>query len=297
MSTSEETLDLNGNFASRIKVLFVGSCLMSSLIWYSMRCRAKLLSKLLRKVYPFSLTKSQTFSLFIVFTSPITLTIGEVAKPEAMNRIRNIDFVYDLKLDYYWKIIFSLIHLHMTYLLYPSWTNIVTFLYCLLCQRISVMLSHLTARVRNYSPEEFTATQQKDILKQQSRLADVVQLMQKVFSVPSFLISVASFSSCIIVIAIMVNNLFQGMSYAALIQWIFMITHSFGGLLACLWMAGRLPMEAEILRTEFRKKMRQRLLSVGKSDGIRFENELVENSNFVLSGCGIVYFQRSSIAA
>ncbi|GBO24233.1 hypothetical protein AVEN_268900-1 [Araneus ventricosus] len=159
------------------------------------------------------------------------------------------------------------------------------------------MLSHLTVRIRNYSPEEFTVIQQKEVLKHQSRLADVAQLLQEVFSVPSFLIAVAHFSNCIIVIAVMVDKFFQGSHYVFLIQWIFMITNSCGGLLACLWMAGRLPMEAGILHETFRKKMRQRLLSVGRKDETRYEKELAEKSNFVLSGCGIVYFQRSSIAA
>ncbi|GBN31476.1 hypothetical protein AVEN_211399-1 [Araneus ventricosus] len=133
------------------------------------------------------------------------------------------------------------------------------------------MLSRLSAKIRSYSPKEFTAAQQKDVLKHQSRLSDVVQPLQNVFSVPSFLISVAHFSNCIIINALTVNNFFQNKHYAEVIQWIFMITHSFGGLLSCLWIAGRLPMEAEILQEEFRKKMRQRLLIVSKNDEIRFE--------------------------
>ncbi|GBN31473.1 hypothetical protein AVEN_211396-1 [Araneus ventricosus] len=170
-------------------------------------------------------------------------------------------------------------------------------MYCLVGQRVSTMLSHLTARIRNYSPEEFTATQQKDVLKHQSKLADVVQLLQKVFSVPSFLISVTHFSNCIICIAAIVKKFYQDEHYSLVIAWVFMMAHSFGGLLACLWIAGSLPVEAGALQEEFRKKMRQRLLSVSKSDEIRFEVELVKKSNFVLSGCGIIYFQRSSIAA
>ncbi|KAF8771363.1 hypothetical protein HNY73_018796 [Argiope bruennichi] len=243
------------------------------------------------------MTKRQNFLFIFIFGSSLALAILEVLKPDKIRSINNFDSFYGYKVNHCWEIIYPFLYYWMAYLLCPTWVNIVTFLYCLMCQHVSSMLSRLSSRIRNCSPEEFTATQQKDILKHQSKLADVVQLIQKVFSVPSFLISVTHYGICIVAIAIIVHKSFKDLHYIVVIHWTFSITNSFGGLLACLWIAGRLPVEAGILQEEFRKMIRQRLLLTGESEKICFENVLVEKSNFILSGYGIFNFQRNCIAA
>ncbi|KAF8774205.1 hypothetical protein HNY73_016783 [Argiope bruennichi] len=288
MGKPVQTLELNGSFVSRIQLLSTCSAIVSSFIWHSVRRRKKFLSILLAQVYP-RLTKRQIFSFMFIFGSSFALAIIEVKKEEEINKFNSFDSFYGFKFNHFWTIIFTFLQYYMGYLLCPTWTNIIAFLYCLMCHHISSMLSRLASQIQKYSPEEFTAIRQKDILEHQSKLADVVQLMQKVFSVPSFIISVTHFTNCIVAIAIFAHRFFTELHYTVVLHWVFNITNSIGGLLACLWIAGRLPVEAEILQEEFRKKSRQRLLSNGKSEEICFENALVGKSNFILSGCAFLY--------
>ncbi|GIY80480.1 uncharacterized protein CEXT_642121 [Caerostris extrusa] len=102
--------------------------------------------------------------------------------------------------------------------------------------------------------------------------------MQKLFSIPSFLISAAHFLDCITVLGLiaMESDIFIAHPIT-FIQLVLLIVNSFGGLLSCLWMAGGLPMEADKLHEAFCEKLQQRLLFVGKVDKIRIENSLQKN--------------------
>ncbi|GFY58808.1 uncharacterized protein TNIN_274641 [Trichonephila inaurata madagascariensis] len=80
-------------------------------------------------------------------------------------------------------------------------------------------------------------------------------------------------------------------------EWILLFMNSFCGLLAILWKAGNLPIEAENLKRVYRRKCRQKLLSENKVCELRSEMDLIDTSNFVLSGCTIIYFYRSSLLA
>ncbi|GBN27738.1 hypothetical protein AVEN_175059-1 [Araneus ventricosus] len=77
---------------------------------------------------------------------------------------------------------------------------------------------------------------------------------------------------------------------------VMMFVNSFGGLLVCLWIAGGLPVEEKRMKDAFRKKIQQRRLSRLSVDAICLEEEMSEKSDFVLSGCDIIHFRRSSIA-
>ncbi|GFS31951.1 hypothetical protein TNIN_226991 [Trichonephila inaurata madagascariensis] len=52
-------------------------------------------------------------------------------------------------------------------------------------------------------------------------------------------------------------------------------------MLAVLWKAGSLPIEAEKLKRAYRRKCHQKLIS-GNKAGERFETDLIDTSNFVL---------------
>ncbi|GFW16410.1 transposable element Tcb1 transposase [Trichonephila clavipes] len=65
--------------------------------------------------------------------------------------------------------------------------------------------------------------------------------------------------------------------------------------LAYFWFVGGLPIAMDSFREEFRSKLQQRLLSMGRTDEIDFEKGLYQKPSFVLSGCDVFYFRRSSI--
>ncbi|GFU31145.1 hypothetical protein NPIL_313171 [Nephila pilipes] len=80
-----------------------------------------------------------------------------------------------------------------------------------------------------------------------SRVEDALHCTQKVFSLPSFLMFVAHFCTCITVLASIVvfkPDLNSNMQ----LVWILLLINSFCGLVAILWKAGSLPIEAEKLK-------------------------------------------------
>ncbi|GFQ72175.1 uncharacterized protein TNCT_575551 [Trichonephila clavata] len=78
-------------------------------------------------------------------------------------------------------------------------------------------------------------------------------------------------------------------------EWVLLFMNSSFGLLAILWKAGNLPIEAEKLKIAYRRKCREKLVSENKVGELRSEIDLIDTSNFVLSGCNIIYFYRSSL--
>ncbi|GFW03693.1 uncharacterized protein TNCV_2538041 [Trichonephila clavipes] len=129
-----------------------------------------------------------------------------------------------------------------------------------------------------------------------SKLENDLNLIQEVFSVPSFLICVSHFCSCIAILAVVVYVM-PDISYSMQIEWILYLINSSCGLLGILWSAGNLPIEAEKLKRAYRSKCHQKLLSRNKVRELRSEADLIDTSNFILSGCNIIYFYRSSLLA
>ncbi|GFR08261.1 uncharacterized protein TNCT_590351 [Trichonephila clavata] len=79
-------------------------------------------------------------------------------------------------------------------------------------------------------------------------------------------------------------------------QWVSLLINSSTSMLAILWMAGSLPVEAEKLKRAYKRKCHQKVI-FGNKIGERFETDLIDASNFVLSACSIIYFYRSTLLA
>ncbi|GFU52616.1 uncharacterized protein NPIL_36291 [Nephila pilipes] len=68
-------------------------------------------------------------------------------------------------------------------------------------------------------------------------------------------------------------------------------------LIAILWTAGGLPVEQHKLNEAFYKKGHSRFLIVRSSEEPQCRRELLDKPNFVLNGCNIFFYTRSSILA
>ncbi|GIY10521.1 hypothetical protein CDAR_215101 [Caerostris darwini] len=184
------------------------------------------------------------------------------------------------------------------FFIYPTWINLVVMLFSVICLHVSRLIRLLRVDIERCSLTEFTTLKQVEIEKYVMKISGVVKLLQKVLSVPSFLLSTAHLCTCIPTLGMLVLPGGLSMPAVALGLMVFMFTNSFGGLLAYLWIAGGLPIEADRLKEVFRSKLLQARLSangVGEAcpNGMKF----LKVSNFELSGCEIVYFRRSSILA
>ncbi|GFS87192.1 uncharacterized protein NPIL_265501 [Nephila pilipes] len=82
-------------------------------------------------------------------------------------------------------------------------------------------------------------------------------------------------------------------------QWqlILLLMNTFCGLVAILWKAGSLPIEAEKLKKTFRRKCRKKFLSEKKVREIQFQTDLIDTTDFAMSGCNVIYFYRSTLLA
>ncbi|GFQ77929.1 uncharacterized protein TNCT_481561 [Trichonephila clavata] len=130
-----------------------------------------------------------------------------------------------------------------------------------------------------------------------STIEDALKLTQTVFSVPTFLVCTSYFGNCISVLAILVFiKIDTEIKFFMRFQWASLLIFSSTGMLAILWKAGSLPIEAEKLKKAYRRKCHQKLI-FGNKVGEHFETDLIDTSNFVLSACNIIYFYRSTLLA
>ncbi|GBN26852.1 hypothetical protein AVEN_162504-1 [Araneus ventricosus] len=194
------------------------------------------------------------------------------------------------------RIIFNFVQSSLWAFIYPTSVNLIVLLYCFVCQNFCRQINRITRDIRECRVQNFTLSKQANISAQEARIGDLLHLTQRVFSVPSFLISAAHFCSCITVLGSLILDASTYIkNYTLLCQSVLLFLNSSGGLLACLWTAGGFTLAEHQLKDAFRRKMRERLHLFGKVDEECFQNELLQKPSFLMSGCGIVYFQRSSI--
>ncbi|GFR02304.1 uncharacterized protein TNCT_54491 [Trichonephila clavata] len=285
------------DFYMKIAILQLIWYVMSSLIWYTLRRKRKqltILLRILRKTNYLACTRSQTLVLALICCTPFFFAILTGISNTATKK----GTVYGFQIDPSIYIVIKCIKYFSNVSVYPTWINFVTFLYCLICQGVCKLMRSLVSEVHFCPREEFTLAMRTNILTQVTRIKHILGLVQKVFFVPSFLVCVIHFCSCITVLvaAMFIKNVTDPTTH---LKMVCLFINSFCGLLACLWTAGRLPIEGEKLRTGFRKKLCQKYLQgPGNSFSVNcLEGELIDPSSFLLTGCYIVYFRRSSILA
>ncbi|GFY77836.1 uncharacterized protein TNIN_352721 [Trichonephila inaurata madagascariensis] len=279
----------------RASILHFNCYVISAIVWYALRQKRKNLTsllKILRKRYTLTLTKPQILVLLFIYSSAIIVLVLFFTS----HSLKNEWYIYEIKTNYTIFSIVNCIRILLQIFIYPIFTNLVAFLYCFICQSICDLVTHFTSEIRVCPFEEFTVRRQTDILRKMSGIENALNLTQKVFSVPSFLISVSHFCSCIAILAVEIY-LKDDLQLHRQIEWFLIFMNSFCGLLAILWKAGSLPIEAEKLKRTYRIKFRQKLLSENKVGELHSEMDLIDTSNFVLSGCNIIYFYRSSLLA
>ncbi|GFS59902.1 uncharacterized protein TNIN_370431 [Trichonephila inaurata madagascariensis] len=165
----------------------------------------------------------------------------------------------------------------------------------MLCQRLCGLINHLTTKVEKCPLDKFTVSAQSNILKLKTRIDDVMILMQKMLYLPSFLACILNFCSCCCAVAWLALGYNKESDESLFTLFSLFLIISVASQLAYFWFVGGLPIALDAFREEFCKKVQHRLLSVGRTEEIDFEKGLYQKPSFVLSGCDVFYFRRSSI--
>ncbi|GFQ69477.1 uncharacterized protein TNCT_175121 [Trichonephila clavata] len=78
---------------------------------------------------------------------------------------------------------------------------------------------------------------------------------------------------------------------------VFYGTPNLVSLLVLLWIAGSIPVEQHKLKVAFYKRAHSRFLTIFTSEEPQCKREILEKTDFVLNGCSIFSYTRSSILA
>ncbi|KAF8794501.1 hypothetical protein HNY73_002476 [Argiope bruennichi] len=288
----------NKNFLLKIHVLQMMTYVMSILTWYAMRQKRKLftsLVSLMNNAHPFKLAKFEKFILFFICSTPIIFAFTIAIGITFLEQDQYIKYGSIMNL-YLRGTVLTLKHL-ITSLVFPTWANLLVLIYYRLCKTVCLMIRDLTEEIEKCSVQDFTPSKQANIINQELKINRVVQYLQEIFSVSSFLLSIAHFGICISVLGLLFKITIANISLHFAITLLLNLANSFAGLMTCLWMAGGLPVEASKFKEAFRRKINQRLMFLHEEEDIFFEKCLPDISSYLLSGCNIIYFQRSSILA
>ncbi|GBN26855.1 hypothetical protein AVEN_162506-1 [Araneus ventricosus] len=281
-----------------LSLLHLSTYFLGTLIWFSMRRQRKRLPKLLRSVsksQSFFFTKFQKVFFYLTCSVPFLCLTQEVLKQTISNKT-DFYYVYGFQVNFYVLILVNSLAWILHSFIYPTYPNLVSLLYSSLCLHVCRKLSLITDDIESCSAEEFTISRQRDILGREAQIERLVLFIQKIFSAPSFLIATAQFSACTSIFgAFIVDSKIYTQDYVVLNQLVVVFLSSSGGLLACLWAAGGLPIEEDRFKDTFRRKTKQRLQLVNGKNERYIQNQILEKPTFVLSGCEIIYFRRSSI--
>ncbi|GBL65294.1 hypothetical protein AVEN_218596-1 [Araneus ventricosus] len=138
---------------------------------------------------------------------------------------------------------------------------------------------------------------QFDILKSKAMVDDVLKNIQNAFSLPSLFIIIANLLSCGIVIAWFLSYDFENFEYYMIIRSVFTGVNSFGCLIYVIWIAGGLPIQLQNLKEAFFEKAHSRLLLTRNLEESKLKTELLEQPDFLFTGCDILSYKRSTVLA
>ncbi|GBN88187.1 hypothetical protein AVEN_245095-1 [Araneus ventricosus] len=280
-------------------LIFMNTYILGLFIFLEMRRKRMFMSVLLRmlqEVQPHA-EKKKTCNLF--YSICIAHVIPIVLHASSKFRAQTAWFLAYCNLinDPHNQVLLILLKGTANSILYPIFPTLVLFFLCMLCQRICYEIRHLTSEISKVSPNEFTVSKQVDILRSYRKVEDILNILQNLFYSSSFFICMANFCFCCTQIGWVVGIYGLENDWTLLTLFFLQLACSAASLLACLWVVGGLPIEMQVFIKEFLQKIEHRTMLRGREDEVNFGRRLDEKSVFVLSGCDIIHFERSSILA
>ncbi|GIY29866.1 uncharacterized protein CEXT_710481 [Caerostris extrusa] len=171
----------------------------------------------------------------------------------------------------------------------------VALLYCVLCQCCTSALANITQEILQLKPKQFSPHKQLDILRRKAKIDDILGKLQNIFSLPIFFLIAGNFLTCGSVIGKHLNYGTQQYRSYHIKESSFYGISSFCCLTATLWVAGGVSNQFQKLKEAFHKKEKLRLLNVTSLDEPTLKKGYFEETDFVFTGCDIIFYKRSTI--
>ncbi|GFS67513.1 uncharacterized protein NPIL_184381 [Nephila pilipes] len=282
------------NAQKKLIAAYLSFPIVCALVWCEMRCKRKLITSLVQNVQMVNSSfyeKVINFAVLINYFMSLlvpTILISTVINPKFLTF-----FTYGYELKNSWILCVIGILKGLLYcMLYPCVTNIVAIFYISLCWNCSVDLNNLVKDIAKYTPEEFEQSKQLDILKKKAKICRHLQSIQTVFSVPMFLIIVANFLMCSCLIGgVLINIKFAEDDMIFIVYF----ANAILCLITSLWVAGSVPVEMSRFKETFHQTTHERLLYYHETEELHLKMDLITEPDFVLTGCNILPFRRSTI--
>ncbi|GBN94464.1 hypothetical protein AVEN_147356-1 [Araneus ventricosus] len=177
---------------------------------------------------------------------------------------------------------------------FPTYANMVTLLYCILCFRCSKMLNKLSQEVTECPLELFTPSKRFEVIKEKSKIDEILSLIQDIFSLPTFAIVVANLFMCFSILSIYLDSRIEEDEMGIKV-FLLNASNSFGCLVFILWMAGKVNIEDQIFKEAFHTKVKQRMIVVKTHEKFQSEKLLLAKPDFVFTGWNVFSYRRNSI--
>ncbi|GFQ97892.1 uncharacterized protein TNCT_213381 [Trichonephila clavata] len=269
-------------------------------VYFAMYCRRNALMATLQKLSEISKSsneKTVNFITILIFCLPaIYSSLQTLVFDDDPWLSRFEAYGYDIESHSAMLLLISIKSFFYT-VVHPAFTCLVSLLQCVLCQRCSSLISNLTHKVMQVSPEDFGPSRQMDILRRKAKIDDVLHDIQYIFSVSSLFTTGVNFLMCGSMIGWILHTGLSMLPRYAIVEIVFYFITDFCSLIFVLWMAGNVPIELKKLKHEFYKKVRLRLLHDEYRDENQLKGELFGESEFTFSGCDIISLKRNMILA
>ncbi|GFU22216.1 uncharacterized protein NPIL_455691 [Nephila pilipes] len=231
--------------------------------------------------------------VLITFALPIMYSITTTLVSDKTSTSKFYAYGYEFK-SIKTQIIVISMKTFLMFLIHSTFPFLIAILFCILCLSCSSSFNCLTQKVLQYPPEEFGPKEQIDVLKQKAKIDDILDNIQDIFSLPSFLVIMTNLLSCCIVLGMNLNDI---NSKARITSVLFFGIPNLVSLIAVLWTAGGLLVEQHKLKGAFYKKVHMRFLMLRCSEDLQCKREIRDKPDFVFNGCNIFSYTRSSILA
>ncbi|GFU26939.1 uncharacterized protein NPIL_675311, partial [Nephila pilipes] len=247
----------------------------SLVIWICMRRKRKKMNILLRNlrfVPAPAHEKIFNFLLLIIIAMPLvySTTFTIYCKERFFSKL----LAYGNELESRSvKVLVIWIKKYLEFLIFPTFPLLVSFLYSTLSLRCSLFLTILTEEIAKYSTHAFGPEEQRDILRRKAKIDDILDIIQEIFSVPSYFFILGYFVSCCRALAWnLTYRVKTPIQLLTLIDGVIILI----SLNAILWVSGGLPENINKLKEAFYKKTHRRIIFVGTSGEPDLRKELLD---------------------
>ncbi|GFU33337.1 uncharacterized protein NPIL_173841 [Nephila pilipes] len=289
-------VNFKSGIALKSNILFMLSLFFNLVMWHSLRNKRKKMItvlRILKELCPIIYNRRTNLMVLIISSFPLIYSLTFILLCDKAKASKFYAYGYELK-SVIAQIIVICLKTFLLFLVYPTFHLLIAALFCNLCYRCSSCFHSLTQKILQYNPEEFGPFEQVDILKRKANFDEILYNIQNIFSLSSFLLITLNVLSCCNVLGVNLNGI---NSKGHTISILFYGIPNFLSLIAVLWSAGLLPVEQHKLKEAFYKKVHLRFLMLPCLDEIQCKREILDKPDFVLNGCNILFYKRSSILA